>query len=251
MAKKSLGQNFLKNRSVLEKMARSLGISERDTVVEIGPGHGELTEYLESRLPKKLIAVEKDDFLAGKLPEKFKRAEIVAGDALEVLPNLKLPKGWKLVGNIPYYITGRLLRTIAELPTPPEKTVLLVQKEVAERVCSRPPKANLLSSMVGGWAEASLLFPVGRNNFIPAPKVDSAVLALNRKKDGASEKYFKTAGAVFKQPRKTAANNLADSFGIGKQKAEKLLASCGLDENIRPQNFSPENIACVSRQIKR
>jgi 16S rRNA (adenine1518-N6/adenine1519-N6)-dimethyltransferase len=249
MAKKSLGQNFLKNRAVLEKIALSLDISPKDTIIEIGPGHGELTSCIRSLSPEKIIAIEKDASLAVKLPDKFSDVEFILGDALSVLPTLKLKEGWKLAGNIPYYITGHLLRVMAELPIPPKVAVLLIQKEVAERACARPPKMNLLSAMISGWAESSLLFNVERKSFVPVPKVDSTVFRLDKKEYSPPEKYFKTVKAVFKQPRKKAINNLADSLGIDKEDAEKIMTFCELDIDSRPQDLSFENIACISRQL--
>ncbi|MCK9186922.1 MAG: 16S rRNA (adenine(1518)-N(6)/adenine(1519)-N(6))-dimethyltransferase RsmA [Candidatus Colwellbacteria bacterium] len=248
-AKKFLGQNFLQNKAVLKKIADSADISEEDTVVEIGPGHGELTRFLLDKKPKKITTIEKDMGLAVKLSNKIPELEIIPGDAVEILPNLELPKTWKLVGNIPYYITGRLLRKLSEMPNPPKKTVLLIQKEVAERISSTPPKASLLSSVVQGWASAEHLFTVSKKNFRPEPKVDSAVISLDKKNAILPDNYFSTVRALFKQPRKKAVNNLSDSLKISKSKAEKLLIDCNIIPDARPQDIFPEDIVCIAKKI--
>ncbi|MFA4999278.1 MAG: 16S rRNA (adenine(1518)-N(6)/adenine(1519)-N(6))-dimethyltransferase RsmA [Parcubacteria group bacterium] len=248
-AKKSLGQNFLKNTSILRKIAEALDVKEDDTIVEIGPGHGELTRFLVTRTPKELIVIEKDEKLAGDLQQKFDAVQTISGDALKVLSQLNPPKEWKLVGNIPYYITGHLLRILSELPNPPFKTVLLVQKEVAERISAVPPKANLLSSVTRGWASPEYLFTIPRDNFCPVPKVNSAVILLNRDKLIGGEKYYTTVKALFCQPRKKAINNLADSLNISKLNAKKIFEVCNLSPDLRPQNFSLEDIICISRNF--
>jgi len=249
-AKKSLGQHFLRNASILQKIVGALEIDENDIVVEVGPGHGELTKIIAAKKPKKLIVIEKDEGLAALLCNTFTNIQIISGDALENLPKLDLPKNWKLIGNIPYYITGRLLRVVSELPNPPTQTVLLIQKEVAERISALPPKANLLSSVTSGWATPKYLFTVSRRNFHPVPKVDSAVILLLRNNTIVNDKYFVTARALFKQPRKKAINNLVDFLEISKSQAEKIFISCGLSLNIRPQNLSSTDILSLSLKLE-
>ena len=248
-AKKSLGQHFLRNASILQKIVDSLEINENDTIVEIGSGHGELTQVILAKKPKKIIAIEKDEELVVNLRQTFNNIQIISGDALELLPKTNLPNNWKLIGNIPYYITGRLLRIISELPSPPLQTVLLIQKEVAERISACPPKANLLSSVTSGWATAKYLFTVSRRNFRPVPKVDSAVISLRRNDLIADNKFYIVARALFKQPRKKAINNFSDFLKIPKPQAEKIFISCNLSLDLRSQNLSPENIICLSKKI--
>jgi len=247
-AKKYLGQNFLKNKEMLHKIAEATEIRDSDMIIEVGPGHGELTEFLIATKPKKLIVIEKDPVLAKALAEKFNNISVIEGDALKKLKELNLVGNWKLVGNIPYYITGHLLRVISELDNPPQKTVVTVQKEVAERIISVPPKASLLSSVIGGWAIPKYLFTISREDFMPAPKVDSAVISLDRKESVFPKTYFTIARALFRQPRKKASNNLSACLGVSKKEAEKILASCDLSVDIRPQTLSPEEILCLSEK---
>jgi len=224
-----LGQHFLKNKAKIKKIFEALELKDGDTVIEIGPGHGELTKEIQKskfknqndNLKIKILAIEKDRQLADYLRNKFeddKNVEIIGGDALKLLPqftyDLRLAtNNYKIVGNIPYYITGYLLRILGELNNKPSVIVLLIQKEVAERVCANPPRINLLAASVQFWAEAKIIGYVGKKDFRPAPKVDSAIIKLairvqplaTRKN---TEDYYKFIKILFKQPRKTIVNNL-------------------------------------------
>jgi 16S rRNA (adenine1518-N6/adenine1519-N6)-dimethyltransferase len=248
-AKKHLGQNFLQNKEVLHKIVKALEIKEADVIIEVGSGHGELTEFLVAEKPKKLITIEKDESLVKSLTEKFNDITIIEGDALEKLKELNITESWKLVGNIPYYITGHLLRVVSELANPPQRTVLTIQKEVAERIVAIPPKASLLSSVTRGWANPEYLLTIPRADFVPVPKVDSAVISLDRLPISLPDEYFVLARALFKQPRKKASNNLADYLKIGKKEIEAVLLSCDLPVDIRPQNIYPEHIILLSQKF--
>ena len=156
--KKILGQHFLKNKKILEEMARSAEISKKDIVLEVGPGLGSLTEILAERAGK-VIAIEKDRELIPILREKFKKIknmEIIEGDILKI-KNLKL-ENYKIVANIPYYITSRFLRLfLSQTRFGPKLMVLMVQKEVAERICAKPNKMNLLALSVQSYAKAEII----------------------------------------------------------------------------------------------
>ena len=182
---RKLGQHFLKDNKTLEKIARVLDLKNGETVIEVGPGHGELTERLKIKDQKlKLIIIEKDAGLANLLKSKFERdgdIRIIEGDVLRLLPSITqnlTPRTYKLVGNIPYYITGYLLRVIENLENKPSVCVFMVQKEVAERVCSRPPRMNKLAASVQFWAEPKIIEVVPRKLFSPPPEVDSAIIRL-------------------------------------------------------------------------
>ncbi len=248
-AKKSLGQNFLKNEVVLQKIADSLDIKEEDVVVEIGPGLGALTRYLVSSPARKIIVIEKDRRLIEGLNRDFsaERFSVIEGDALEVLPSLKIEK-FKLIGNIPYYITGYLMRIISELDNKPEVSVFVVQKEVAERAVMMEPKNNILSLSLSFWAEPKNLGTIKKENFYPVPKVDSAILKLVAKESVADRtSFFKTLHLLFKQPRKTILNNLAEA--IEKTGAEKIIQEAGLEPTLRPENLSLSDVKKISGLI--
>lgn len=244
-SKKSLGQNFLLNKEKIKEIIGALDMESGDTVVEIGPGHGELTKELVNSAEKlRIIAIEKDERLAERLKNEMglysDRIEIIAGDALEVVTKLKI-KNYKIIGNIPYYITGFLLRTISELKNKPSITILTIQKEVAERICG---EMNLLAASVRYWAEPEIVGIITKSDFSPEPKVDSAIIRLKtrgnnrgaRGDDKKAENYYKFIKILFKQPRKTALNNLV---GTKKKRIEleKILGELGIKTNARPQDL--------------
>src|SRR3989344_3180155 len=183
--KKYLGQHFLKNKKILEEMARAAELSKKDIVLEVGPGRGTLTEILAARA-KKVIAVEKDRDLIPVLREKFrdyKNAEIIEGDILAkaVKPPLGglTAKSYKIVANIPYYITSRFLRIfLSNSKVRPKLMVLMLQKEVAERICAKPPRMSLLALSVQLYAKPEIIRRVSKGQFSPPPKVDSAIIKI-------------------------------------------------------------------------
>ncbi|MCL4437645.1 16S rRNA (adenine(1518)-N(6)/adenine(1519)-N(6))-dimethyltransferase RsmA [Patescibacteria group bacterium] len=267
-AKKHLGQHFLKNKAKLRKIVDALELKRGDVVVEIGPGRGALTFPLAEKckeLDCKIIAIEKDKELASELKEKFKdnkNVEIIEGDALkEIKSQISNLKNVKIVGNIPYYITGYLFRIIGELERKPFLIVLLIQKEVAERVCAKPPKMNLLAASVQFWAEPKIIGYVSRKDFSPAPKVDSAIIKLspkcsfshsqecwNEQNKQNADNYYQFIKVLFRQPRKTAVNNISKfkNLNMTKEKLVEKLAGLGIKENARPQDLSVEQIIALS-----
>lgn len=251
-----LGQHFLQNETVLEKIALSLEIASSDTLIEIGPGHGELTKHLLARNPKKLIVIEKDQKLAAKLKIAFPQTniEVIEADALKKLSSIVEPFGaenYKLCGNIPYYITGYLFRVIEGLPHKPTLSVFTVQKEVAERIAANPPKMNLLSASIRFWAEPKIIAIVSKKDFSPAPQVDSAIISLQTKLDfkdyEANRDYFYAfIKKLFKQPRKTILNNLS-LLSLDKEEVKNQLESLGIDPSSRAQEIPFETILNLSR----
>ena len=283
------GQHFLKNKEKLRKIVNALELKDGDVVVEIGPGHGELTNEIVLKFKSlkienfKIIAIEKDKDLVDDLKNKIynlgldKNIEIINNDVLKILNSLifNLKSNYKIVGNIPYYITGYLFRILGELEYEPELIVLLIQKEVAERVCAGKGNMNpshkimwgmnLLAASVQFWAEPKIIGYVSRKDFKPAPKVDSAIIKLtpvtsqllSRLKCN-KEDYYKFIKILFKQPRKTILNNL-----LGAKKQElvnrnqeikinnkeeiiKKLNKVGIEPNARPQDLSIEQIIKLS-----
>ncbi len=259
-----LGQHFLKDRKALRKIVAALEIASRDTIVEIGPGHGELTKHLLAAGPKKIIAIEKDSKLVSGIEYQVssKRIKIIEGDALKILPLLNTKylirdTRYKLTGNIPYYITGHLLRKISELEKKPKLVVLTIQKEVAERIVAEPPKMNLLAASVQFWGEPKILGYISKKSFRPQPKVDSAVIKISPypvkplRGHGASpkqssqkeaEKYYRFIKILFKQPRKTILNNLREGFKLSQEEVERRLQKLNISPSLRPANLSMHDI---------
>lgn len=242
-----LGQHFLKSDSALQKIAGSVAGCAR-VIVEIGPGHGELTRYLVGA-GSRVVVIERDRRLASALSQapSFSSVEVVVGDAIKELPALieqfqKEGIDYTVVGNIPYYITGRLLRVIGDQSHKPRRTVLLMQKEVAQRICALPPRMNLLAAIVQAWSVPRILFSVPRGAFVPPPTVDSAVVELeticDRIADDDQHKYFLFVRTLFKQPRKTIANNLAGRIPLSCQNNFKQSFF-----HLRPGALSFEEIA--------
>ncbi len=257
-SKKHLGQHFLQNKGKLLKIVHAINpnISQ---VIEIGPGRGELTQHLLAA-GFRVVCIEKDVEMTLVLREKFsseiKRGmlHIIEGDALEKISNFKLSiintkENYVVVGNIPYYITGHLLRIIGDLTHKPTQTIILIQKEVAVRVCAEPDEMNLLAASVGWWADARIITHVPRSMFSPPPQVDSAVLELTTKTTSGvvseKNKYFKCVHAVFKQPRRTIVKNLVDT-GVKRTLAENALIEIELTLSTRPQELSVEKIIQLS-----
>lgn len=261
--RKRSGQHFLEDKSVLRKIADLLEINSSDVVVEVGPGHGELTkEFRIQNLECRIIAVEKDKELACNLAKEFagdKNMQIIEGDILKILlsiPKSYIPnsKSYKLVGNIPYYITGYLLRTVGNLENKPRLIVFTVQKEVAERICAKPPKMNLLAASVQFWAKPEITGFISRKSFNPPPGVDSAIIKLIPKFNILSASlqtkfYYQFIRILFKQPRKTILNNLSDGMKISKEEVRKKLVAQGIEPGARPQNLAIDKIIILSTEF--
>jgi 16S rRNA (adenine1518-N6/adenine1519-N6)-dimethyltransferase len=267
-----LGQHFLRNDGVVIKILAALDLQEDDVVLEIGPGNGELTIPLARACEEKncrLVAIEKDEKLADALTVTLTsnvaltNVKIIKGDVLKTLSEAIAQARvdadgkvaakrtrYKIVGNLPYYITGKLLRIISELEDKPERCVFMVQEEVAERICAEPPQMNRLAASVQFWAETKTVVLVPRKDFSPPPNVDSAVIALTTKPAEMSlggEQYYRAVRAVFAQPRKTLLNNIVDaSDKISKTEAGSLLESIGIPAGVRPQNLSIDQIAMIA-----
>lgn len=251
--RQKLGQHFLQNADILRVIIKTLDIKNRDVIIEIGSGHGELTDLLVEQAEKnkgvKVIAIERDVEFVELLKEKFssnKITKIIQGDAVALLPSIARGASVKIVGNIPYYISGALLRKISDLKKKPKLIVLLLQKEVALRIVDGPPKMNLLAAAVQVWAEPKIICHVSRKDFLPSPGVDSALITLQtRKNNSIPASYYPFIRALFKQPRKTILNNLIESSLKGKDELVEVLLQEGIEPNDRPQNASLEKILAL------
>jgi len=247
--KKSLSQNFLTNTHVPEKMADAGDISTKDTVLEIGPGAGALTRVLLARAAR-VIAVEADLRAVEVLRETF-NAEVEQGtlvihhaDMRDVpLENLGLPCGeYKVVANIPYHLSGILFRLLLSSTCQPSTLVFLIQKEVAARI-ARDPKESLLSLSVKAYGTPTFIGTVGRNNFKPQPRVDSAIIAVNN----ITKKRFTTLNEAFffellhlgfGQKRKQLLGNLRKRFS--REVLLTTFASLNIKEDIRAEDIDIE-----------
>lgn len=249
-AKKSLGQNFLKSKSALSSIIKAGDIKTTDTIIEVGPGKGVLTEGLLEKAGR-VIAIEKDDRLIELLEEKFKeeiesgKFQIIHKDILEVeLGEFGIKTGeYKLVANIPYYITGLLFRKFLESECQPERIVVMVQKEVAKRIVARDGKESILSLSVKAYGEPKYIETVPARYFSPAPKVDSAILLIqdiskkNFKESNVSElHFFEVVKAGLAHKRKVLIRNLEEKFS--KETVSQALISTGVNEKARGEDLS-------------
>lgn len=243
LPKKSLGQHWLQDSDALAAMCDAAEVSAKDTVLEIGPGLGTLTTILTKRA-KAVVAVEFDDALAQALPGSVEADNLstVHQDILR-FDLTTLPHGYKVVANIPYYLTSNLIRSLSESMNPPSLAALLVQKEVAQRVAAAPGEMSLLSVSAQFYWEVSVGREVPAMLFTPPPKVDSQILILKNREQPLFpgidiQAFFQVVKAGFSARRKTLVNSLAGGLRIEKSQAGELLQGAGIDPGLRPQSLS-------------
>lgn len=243
---KQYGQNYLINDGIVEKIVKAANLQSTDTVIEIGPGFGVLTFALAQRA-KKVIAFEIEKKLTEYWEEnKLSNLEIIFGDALKNLRSYVIHHtSYKVVANIPYQITSQILRTILELPNKPSLIVVMVQKEVAQRICAKPPDMSLLALSVQYYGQPEIVDFVTKGNFWPAPKVDSAILRIKTLKHeniktASDEQFFKFAKAGFAQKRKQLWKNLAEGLKLDKDKVKAVLNEVVGNEKVRAEELGVE-----------
>lgn len=243
MPKKELGQHWLKDRLVLADIAECAELTKEDTVLEIGPGLGTLTSELLNRAGK-VVAVEFDTDLARKLPGQFpgKNLEVISGDILSFDLSV-LPAGYKVVANIPYYITSKIVRLLMTAENKPSIAVLLTQKEVAERLAAEPGAMSILAISAQVFSEVSLGSVVPAELFTPPPQVDSQVVILKTLPEplvsSEQEKaFYQMVKAGFSAKRKKLRSSLAGGLQLSKTDAEQLLEKAGINPDDRAESLS-------------
>lgn len=245
---KNYGQNYLINPEVISALVGASGINKKDTVVEVGPGFGVLTMSLCARA-KKVIAFEIEKKLEAYWEGILRgndNLQIVWGNVLRADPKI-FPKNYQVVANLPYQITSPVLKFFLEdLPNKPTELTLMVQKEVAQRICANPGDMSVLAIAVQYFGTPEILFQVKNNNFWPAPAVDSAVIRIKLKNKlppaAETEKYFKLVKIGFAQKRKLLVKNLLPYFGkANKEKIQTALKNMGFSDTVRAQELSVAN----------
>jgi len=280
---KGLGQNFLIDKNILDKIIAAANIKPSDTILEVGPGLGVLTQEL-AKHAKKVIAIEKDKTMIEILKETLKdfdNVEVIEGDILKIdfttsslreysntrsnlkvqiasSPDGSLPAGrqarnyetagYKLVANIPYYLTSPLIRKFLEAENQPSEMVLMMQKEVAQRICAKPPQMSLLAVSVQFYADPKIVSYVSKNSFWPAPKIDSAIIKITPHSDSSlreaerrSNLFFKIVKAGFAQPRKQLVGNLSKNLNLSKEQVNEWLSKNNINPTQRAETLSVEN----------
>jgi len=253
-AKRRLGQHFLTDPRILQRIADALGATDADTVLEIGPGPGGLTEVLAARAGR-LVAIEKDADLVPSLRVRVPDATVVEADALEADWHALAGPEWLVAGNIPYNITSPLIDK-ALAPPRPARIVFLVQREVADRVGAAPggEAYGALSVGVQAVARAERLFIVPAGAFHPRPKVDSAVLRLTPLAEpivanGEVEPFRRLVVGLFGFRRKQLGRGLRELTGWDAERVEAALALAGIDASARPETVSPAAFAALLRAL--
>lgn len=244
--KKSLGQHWLKDPEILADIAEAAELTGDDVVLEIGPGLGTLTSRLLARA-NSVTAVEFDTDLARKLPGQFpgKKLTVVNQDILQFDLN-QLPKNYKVVANVPYYITSKIVEKLMTAENKPSIAVLLVQKEVAERIAAEAGNMSVLSVSVQIFAEAELDIEVPRQFFTPPPKVDSQVVVLRTRNNPLitpedQRDFFRIVKAGFSAKRKKLRSSLSGGLSVSKASAEQLLKKADISPDARAEDLAIED----------
>ena len=243
---KHFGQNFLIDKRALRKIVAAADLSSQDTVLEIGPGIGALTQELAKKAGK-VIAVEKDRNMVDILKETlkdFKNVQMVKGDILKIL-NSKfiIHNSYKVVANLPYYIVAPVIRKFLEMTeVRPQSMILMVQKEVAQRICAKPPHMSLLAVSVQFYATPEIISYVSKKSFWPQPKVDAAIIkiipSVKLRLTEESDLFFKIVKAGFSQPRKQLINNLSKALKIDREKTKTWLLKNKIQPTQRAETLS-------------
>ena len=265
-ANKSLGQNFLINDEVIQRTIDAANITNKDLIIEIGPGLGTLTNLLLEKA-KKVIAIELDNRMVNILKERFElynNFEIIYDDVLKVdLKNIiekeKRENGIetvKIVANLPYYITTPIIMKLLEDKLDIESITVMVQKEVADRLTAIPgeKKAGAITYSVNYYCEAENVVEVPKESFVPAPEVESGVIKLILRDKAPVElkdedKFFKLIKVSFMQRRKTFLNGVSNSGLVEKQKLKDILEELQISENVRGENLSLEQFAQIANRM--
>lgn len=252
---KKFGQNFLIDGVVLKKIIAFCALSQRDVVLEIGPGMGALTKEIAPRA-KKIIAVEKDRRIVPLLKENLsslKNLKIIEEDILKIkAESLGLPKNYKIIANLPYNISLFVIRKFLEGKNPPRLMILMVQKEVAQKICSK--KSSLPKLAIEFYAKPKILFYVKKDAFWPKPKVDGAVIEIkdieNKARQCDENLFFSVIKAGFLFPRKTILNNLSFGLKLERETIEKMLSKMNIRKDIRPENIDLKEWINLSLECK-
>lgn len=258
-ARKRLGQHFLVDTSALELIVSTAALQPDDLVVEVGPGLGVVTRELAKRAGA-VVAIELDDNLAARLQDTlspFRNVTVINNDVLQTRPEALLQghgaSDYKVVANLPYYITAPVLRHFLEAPLRPRLMVIMVQREVAETIAARPGKMSLLAVSVQFFGKPSIVAAVPAQSFYPAPRVDSAIVRIERRDKPLLPEpagFFRLVRAGFSAPRKQLANSLAQGLGVPRPEVLPLLAQAGIMPERRAETLSLEEWAGLFRNYQ-
>jgi 16S rRNA (adenine1518-N6/adenine1519-N6)-dimethyltransferase len=250
-----LGQNFLVDEAALNEIVKIADLKNTDTILEVGPGLGVLTGELIEKA-KQVWSVEKDPKMVSILRGEFagkKNLKIINEDILRFHVSRELPTDYKVVANIPYYLTSKLLQFFLEQEHPPKLMVLMIQKEVGERVIAAAGELSILGISVQVYADVEIAAQVSKNSFWPVPEVDSVILKITPKNKYPEikdpELFFRIIKIAFAGKRKQLHNTLIHGLKLPKEEVLKLLLDAEIDPNIRPQDLKIEDWIRLYQQV--
>jgi 16S rRNA (adenine1518-N6/adenine1519-N6)-dimethyltransferase len=251
---KKLGQNFLIDKRAIRKFIEACDLEAKDILLEIGPGVGTLTQEIAKEV-EKVIAVEKDPKLVRILNNELRmeNIKIIQGD-IRKIESWDLEIGSKVVGNLPFYLTAPVIRKFLETGNQPKEMILMVQKEVGQRICAKPPKMSILAVSVQFYAQPKIVSFISKNSFWPSPKVDSAIIKIIPKKKRSrtvlDQLFFRVVKAGFSHPRKQLINNLSEGLKIDKEKVRKWLLENGIQPERRAETLTIQNWINLTKSYK-
>jgi len=261
---KMKGQNFLVDSTVLSRIIQEAELSSQDSVLEIGPGWGALTLALAEKV-KKLVTVEIDSRLASSLQKllfSYPHVEVIHQDILKIsnekIADFFIDREYNIVSNLPYSITSLVLRKFLDTDPKPKEMTLLMQKEVAERICGRAGQMSLLALSVQLYAKPRIVMPVSKKSFYPEPEVDSALVRIEEiascrdveaRLGISTKKFFQIARMGFSSKRKMLGNTLAAGWQMEKDETKRRLVEADIDPKARPQQLSLEDWVRLARLV--
>lgn len=257
---KGMGQNFLFERGIVQRMVKTAGITKDDLVIEVGPGLGILTDEL-LRKAGEVRAIELDRILAAHIRHTFKDVPnftLFEGDALSIDLNDIVPadRPYVLAANLPYAVGSAVLRRFLELPHPPTKLTTMVQREVAERIIASPPDMSVLGVAAQFYSTPRIAFIVSPTVFMPPPKVESAVIVFHLRKQpllphADHKRFFTVVNAGFRHKRKMVANSMADEIRLPKAEVTEWIEAAGIAPTRRAETLSVEEWVTLTKHVPR
>lgn len=256
--KKRFGQHFLSDANILERIAAAAEIQPGESVIEVGPGRGALTAVLADHAAR-VVAVEVDRDLVADLRSQFAsipNVALIERDILDATPAHLLAEGaaaspYVVVANLPYNIAAPTIRMFLEADVRPRTLVVMVQLEVAESICARPPRMTLLGVATQVYGETRMIMKVAPGAFNPPPKVHSAVVRIDvaptPRVDVPLDAFFRIVRAGFGNPRKMLRNSLSFGLHVKQEVVDQVMAQAGIDANLRPNVLTLDDWAAVTR----
>jgi len=252
-AKRSLGQNFLVDEKVVAQIIQAADLKPNDVVLEIGPGLGVLTKEIAERA-KKVIAIEKDNKLCAILKQElkdYKNIEVINAD---ILKYIILNTRYKILANLPFNIASPVIRKFLDPPVggpPADGMILMVQKEVAQRIAAKPPNMSILSVAVQLYAKPEILFSIPKESFLPQPKVDAAMLKIDSIKSPTINTglFFKIVKAGFSNPRKQLINNLSNGLKEPRPEISEWLKNNNINPTQRAETLTIQDWIRLTRSF--